>query len=82
VPDPRLPLRRRSPLWVQALSSRELHAIAFRFQYERQEADLSAAQEWLWDALISELEWRHRNEMGKLYQCCCELCVQPFPEPD
>jgi len=74
------PLRRRSPEWVRAMTSREIHAIAFRFNYERKEADLSEQQEWLYDALISELEWRRSHARWPEGRCSCELCFGPFPD--
>lgn len=70
--------RRRSPGWVRAMSSREIHAVAFRFNWERQESDLSEPQEWLYDALVSELEYRRRNARWPESRCSCELCVNPF----
>lgn len=79
MPDP---ARRRSPLWVRQLPSRTLHGIAGRFQRQRASADLTAAQEWLWDALISELEYRHRTTRPAWQRCSCALCVAPFPEVD
>lgn len=71
--------RRRSPGWVRALSVRDLHRIAYRLQHQRESADLSDRQEWLWDALISELEYRWRSEERFLFRCTCQLCVAPFP---
>lgn len=80
------PTRRRSPQWVRDLDSRVLHAMAFRFNADRQSEDLSDAQEWLYDALISELEYRHRRATNIRDRCSCELCLPPFtdwlpPEP-
>lgn len=72
--------RRRSPGWVRALTDREVHAMAFRFSRDRQSVDLSAAQEWLWDRLISELEYRRRTTRPGWQRCSCELCVPPFED--
>jgi len=69
-----VPFRRRSPGWVREMSDTEVHAIAWRFMHERQEADLSRAQEWLFDACISELEHRRRTAPHVLQRCSCELC--------
>ncbi len=74
--------RRRSPGWVREMSDRELHQIGFRFAHERQEVDLSDAQEWLWDAIISELEYRRRRARPAYTACACELCFSPFPFPE
>jgi len=60
------------------MSDREVHAVAFRFQHERQEADLSAPQEWLYDALLSELAYRRRTARWPERRCSCELCWGPF----
>lgn len=72
--------RRRSPAWVRALSLRELHAIAMRFDRDRQGQDLTEAQEWLYDALVSELEYRRRQARPTWSACSCWLCFSPFPE--
>lgn len=53
--------------------------MAFRFQRERLSSDLSPAQEWLWDALVSELEYRQRHRTWEEPWCACELCLPPFP---
>ncbi len=44
----------------------------------RVSADLSNAQEWLYDALISELEYRRRNAIPGWTACSCYLCSDPF----
>lgn len=76
------PARRKSPLWVRALPSPQLHALAFSLRYRDQEQPLSDRQEWLWAACISELEYRHRSERTIWIRCSCELCIPPFPEPE
>jgi len=72
--------RRRSPAWVRAMSSNELHGIAGSFARERQSADLSDAQEWLWDAVISELEYRRRQARPTWSACSCWFCFGPFED--
>lgn len=69
--------RRRSPGWVRALESRNLHALAFRLRWEYQDRGLSGPQEWLLDACISELEYRRRRALRchSWSVCSCELCV-------
>jgi len=62
------------------MTLRELHGLAGRFARDRRSVDLSAAQEWLWDALISELEYRRRTTRPSWQRCSCELCVPPFPD--
>lgn len=42
--------------------------------------DLTGRQEWLWDACISELEYRQRREVNAGQRCSCELCIPPFPD--
>lgn len=73
-------LRRRSPQWVRELTSRECHGIALKLHRGRTSADLSDAQEWLWEAVISELEYRWRHPSTEWFWCSCELCCPPFPE--
>jgi hypothetical protein len=74
------PLRRRSPQWVRNYPDRGLHALAFRLMNLRTGEDLSDAQEWLWDAVISELEYRRRNHPRPQWACACQLCIPPFPD--
>lgn len=50
-----------------------------RFAREREHLDLTEPQEWLWDALISELEYRHRTTRPAIARCSCQYCVPPFP---
>lgn len=73
-------VRRRSPMWVRQLDSQTIHAMCGRFARDRRSADLTEAQEWLWDGLISELEYRHRHTRPAYQRCSCEYCVPPFPE--
>lgn len=70
--------RRRAPLWVRDMSSREIHGICFRLNHERREDVLSDPQEWLWDACVSELEYRRRQARWPDHRCSCELCIDPF----
>lgn len=79
--DPLDPLRRRAPGWVRAWSSRDLHAVAGRFDHERRSADLTGQQEWLYDACINELEYRRRAAIRRrpLTACSCRYCMPPFP---
>jgi len=52
--------------------------MAGRFRREWESQDPTEAQEWLWRALISELEYRHRHQRPAWRRCSCELCVPPF----
>lgn len=72
--------RRRSPAFVRQMSQNELHAIAGKFHRDRQSADLTDQQEWLWDAIVSELEYRRRQARPAWRACSCWLCFSPFPE--
>lgn len=74
------PLRRRSPAWVRSMTSNELHQIAGRFARQMREQDLTERQEWLFDACISELEYRRRVTRPTWRACACYLCVSPFPD--
>lgn len=75
---PRRP-RNRS---VQAQDSTVLHSIAGLWERARLEngGELSEKQEWYWDLIIAELEWRSARERkaGHL-GCVCRFCVSPFP---
>lgn len=74
-------VRRRSPQWVRAMSSQQLHSIGGKLQRERFEGGgISDRQEALWDAVISELEYRRRRSKSIWDTCSCQLCVSPFPE--
>jgi len=79
MPAPREATRRRSPAWVRAMTSRELHGVAGHLNAERLSADLSDRQEWLWDAVVSELEYRRRRATWPVRSCTCYLCLGPFP---
>lgn len=68
------PVRRRSPGWVRALARPQLHALAVRLTRDFAEEGLSARQEWLWGAVLSELEYRHRRQPDLLKRCWCGLC--------
>jgi hypothetical protein len=72
--------RRRSPAWVRAMPSNELHGIVGRFNLQRAHTDLSEGQEWLWDACISELEYRRRIARPSWRACACMFCFSPFED--
>lgn len=74
------PLRRRSPQWVRRMDRGALHGLACRLRNNYRDADLTEAQEWLWRACISELEYRNRNQDKWWRRCSCELCVSPWEE--
>jgi hypothetical protein len=78
------PIRRRSPSWVREWSSEDIHKVALRFHHERMTEGLTERQEWLWDALISELEYRFREGMrsSRYPVCSCWLCFGPFDQPE
>jgi hypothetical protein len=44
----------------------------------QQQEDLSEAQDWLWNAGISELEYRWRATPRGEQRCSCSLCIPPF----
>jgi len=62
---------------VRAKSSEELHALGGRLFNLSRTQDLSSRQEWLWDALQSELQYRRRRGLPGRF-CVCALCVGPF----
>jgi hypothetical protein len=63
---------------VRAFDTRALHGLLFKMDHQRQGADLSERQEWLWDAGVSELEWRWLHPGPGEQRCACRLCVPPF----
>jgi hypothetical protein len=67
-------------MWVRELHSSQIHAMAERFNRNRVSTDLSDRQEWLYDALVSELEFRHRNAGRGEQRCACYLCIPPFED--
>lgn len=69
--------RRRSPGYVRQWPDKGLHAVTFRMQRQRATVGLTAKQEWLWDACISELEYRRRQARPMWRGCHCELCFDP-----
>ena len=71
--------RRTGPVWLRQTDSRALHGICGRFDRERQSADLSDAQEWLYDRCIEELEYRRRHARPIWSSCSCRYCIPPFP---
>lgn len=78
--NPSAATRRRSPGWVRAFSSPSLHGLLGKFDRMRQSSDLSEQQEWLYDACVSELEYR-RRVTRPIWKCCsCRYCVPPFPD--
>lgn len=74
------PHRRRSPGWLRATDSNQVHAIAIRLQHLMTLQDVSDRQDWLFDACVSELEYRHRAERVWWKRCSCALCIPPFPD--
>jgi len=52
-----------------------------KFNRERAQQDLSEHQEWLYDVIIAELEWRWRQDIRQApwHACSCALCFSPFP---
>lgn len=74
------PHRRRSPGWVRAMSDRDVHGLAFKLEREWQQGRTTDAQEWLWGACISELEYRRRHSLRPAWACACRLCIPPFED--
>lgn len=69
---------RRAPLWVREMPSREAHAILGRFDRDRMTQDLTRRQEWLYDVLVEDLEWRRVNTPDPWSVCSCKYCLAPF----
>jgi len=81
--QPGLPYPKRR-LYIADWSSRTLHAVAMLFNRERAERDLSERQEWLYDRIVEELEWRWLEDIRvrPWAACSCLLCFSPFPTAD
>lgn len=63
---------------MRAKSSEELHAILGALALRRPRPQgLSDAQEWFWDACVSELEYRRRTAPRGSRRCSCYLCLDP-----
>lgn len=63
------------------MTDNELHAIAWKTRQLSWIDPLSEGQEWLWEAIVSELEYRRRSCRPVWKRCSCELCVGPFDAP-
>lgn len=75
--DARVP-RTRGAGYVREWSSPALHAVAVKMHNNRQTADLTPSQEWLFDNIVAELEHRRRRTRPVWRCCSCWLCVPPF----
>lgn len=76
--SPSLSSRRRAPRWVRDSPSATLHAIAWRFLNLQTSQDLTERQEWLWNVLVDELEFRAATARPAWQACRCALCRPPF----
>lgn len=80
---PQRPARRRSPQWVRDLGSRELHGLTGHLWRRWAEGTATDRQEWLWEACVSELEYRQRHrQAGPWSWCVCQFCIAPFVEEE
>jgi hypothetical protein len=73
-------MRRRSPYWLRQYHSRAIHRLAFKLQRDGLTRGLSEQQEWLFQACVSELEYRRRHADRPAWACACQLCIPPFPD--
>lgn len=76
---PARPRGRRSQ-WLRDQESRDLHAIALHLRNLFWEGRSSERQDWLFDNVVAELEWRHDHTRPVYLRCECELCHHPFPD--
>lgn len=69
-------VRRRSPGHVRQMDRDALHSLTRRLLREQFDRGISRGQDWLLNALISELEYRHRRESRgtEVRACLCDLC--------
>jgi hypothetical protein len=70
-------VRRRSPAFVRQMTSEALHGICGKLTHDQVTEDLSERQEWLWEAVLSELAYRNRRR-GPGTRCTCQWCWGPF----
>lgn len=74
----------RRPRWAKsrAMRSDVMHSICGLWERLRLEGggELTTRQEWMWDQMIGELEWRSWNlRQAGLLGCLCRFCEPPFP---
>lgn len=74
------PPRTRGAGYVREWSSGALHAVAIKMDGMRRGEDLSPSQEWLFDNIVAELEFRRRRTRPVWRCCSCWLCVPPFED--
>lgn len=74
-----MPVRRRSPQWVRDMRSEGLHRLGARLQTEYRTVGITERQEAVWDAVVSELDYRNRRR-HPMDRCTCLLCSSPFPD--
>lgn len=60
------------------MDSRTLHAIAGKFHRMQHACDLTTRQEWLWEQVDNELQYRRTSESRGWLKCSCWIC---FREP-
>lgn len=53
-----------------------LHGLALQLRQSRLDDRITERQEWLWDAVVSELEYRWRKHTDSpLKRCWCDVCA-------
>lgn len=73
-------IHRHAPYWVRQLGSSQLHGLALKLRNSFWAGDASLKQEWLFDVVCNELEWRSARPGRGYRRCVCELCMPPFPD--
>jgi hypothetical protein len=68
-------------VFVQKLTSQQLHGLVGKLNRLACENDLSEGQEFLWRLCIYELEQRRSEEPHPLRRCSCQFCFSPFEDP-
>lgn len=76
---PHSPPRSRTPRWIRDSTTERLHGIAGYLVRHQTSEDLTTGEEWLWRAVIDELERRWRRPSRRWPRCECPLCRPPFP---
>lgn len=70
-------VRRRSPFWIREMRWEALHRLGGRLINLWHTDGLSGRQVAVWDAVVSELDYRNRRRLPQ-DRCTCQLCMSPF----
>lgn len=66
--------RRSKSLWIREMTSREKHIILNTLARKREQEDLTAREEWVWDQILVELAY-WRSHVVWTERCTCWFCT-------